>query len=190
MKHTDYQHFAAQIIELLKVDEDYRNQLIEKGRLGEGYDDEMARIHHHNADRLHAIIEEIGYPTARKVGPEASEAARRIIQHAIGRPAFMRRAAALLEEAVRNHQADPRTLTYWSDRIAVLEGGRQRYGTQFDWDEHGAMNPTPYDDLALVNQRRKAMGLNTLEEQTAWMRQRMIMENQKPPRDFEARKRA
>ena len=75
-----------------------------------------------------------------------------------------------------------------SDRIAVLEGKKQQYGTQFDWDDSGTMNPNPYDDLVKVNQRRKDLGLNTLEEQTAIIRQNVQDEHQAPPKDLNIRK--
>lgn len=80
-------------------------------------------------------------------------------------------------------------MAYLTDRIAVLEGKPQRYGTQFDWDENGELSPNFIDDLALVNQRRQALGLNTLEEQTAVIRGQAKRENQLSPTDLDKRKR-
>ena len=64
----------------------------------------------------------------------------------------------------------------------------QLYGTQFDWDKSGEMSPNFFDDVTKVNERRKQIGFNTLEEQIGIMRKRVKDENQFPPIDFEKRK--
>jgi hypothetical protein len=93
-----------------------------------------------------------------------------------------------LEIAVRESKADPKSLAYLTDRIAVLEETPQLYGTQFDWDENGKLCPNHFDDLTKVNERRKLIGLNTLEEQTEIIRKRVQDEKQTPPKDFDNRK--
>ncbi|MGD1840067.1 MAG: DUF6624 domain-containing protein [Thermonemataceae bacterium] len=175
---------------LKNADLSLRNELIKKGQLGEGYNEAMAQLHNHNAEVLNEIIDDIGYPTSEKVGAEASEAAWLVIQHAIGKPSFMKKCAALLESLVSEYKIDLRPLVYLTDRIAVFEGKPQLYGTQFDWDENGLLSPSLFDDLTKVNQRRKALGFNTLEEQTQLMRKQVESENQKPPADFKERKQA
>lgn len=70
---------------------------------------------------------------------------------------------------MQEKQADPKNLAYLTDRIAVLEGSQQLYGSQFDWDESGELKPNRFDDLDRVNQRRASIGLNSLKEQTAVM---------------------
>jgi len=182
-----YPHHASKIIKLKQKDLAFRDQLIASGKLHDGYNQEMESIHIENAETLDAIIDQIGYPTIEKVGKEASEAAWLVIQHAISRPAFMRKCAQLLEVEVSNNNADPIPHAYLQDRIAVLEGENQLYGTQFDWDENGQMSPNTYDDIDKVNQRRQALGLNTLEEQTELIRARIKKENQKPPKDYKLR---
>lgn len=186
----DIQSIAKKIISLKEKDESLRNELIRKGELSNGYNKEMAALHNSNAKELNQIIEHIGFPTPEKVGEVASEAAWLIIQHSIGQPDFMKKAAKLLEEAIGQNKVAPKGFAYLTDRIAVLEGRPQLYGTQFDWDENGEMNPQPYDNIVKVNQRRKAVNLNTLEEQIEIMQQRVITENQRPPKDFEERKQA
>ena len=180
---------AKRLIQLKDDDLALRKTLIDNGELGEDYHPAMEALHNRNADYLDEIIATIGYPTIEKVGQEANDAAWLIIQHAIARPDFMRKCLGLLEEAVARKQADPKHLAYLSDRIAVYEGRAQRYGTHFDWDENGKMSPRPFDDLAKVNQRRRSLGLNTLQEQTAIMRQQAKKENQIPPKDLEIRRR-
>ncbi|MFK7971255.1 MAG: hypothetical protein AB8F95_12850, partial [Bacteroidia bacterium] len=98
------------------------------------------------------------------------------------------KALALLKKATESQQVDPKHEAYLADRIAVFEGKPQRFGTQFDWDENGGLSPNAYDDVDKVNQRRRAIGLNTLEAQTLLIRQQAERENQAPPADFEQRK--
>lgn len=182
------QQIARKIIELKNADLALRQQLIETGRLGKGYNKEMEKLHTQNAEMLSEIIDSIGYPTIEIVGEEASEASWLIIQHAIGSPDFMRKCAKLLEKEVIKDKAKLKNLAYLTDRIAVFEGKPQLYGTQFDWDEHGQLSPNNFDDLFKVNKRRKSIGLITLEEQTEIIREQAKKENQAPPADFEKRK--
>lgn len=176
------------IISLKNADLELREKLISCGRLGEGYNEEMATIHTKNAEKLNQIISTIGYPTVKKVGKEAAYAAWLVIQHSIGHPDFMKKCAKLLDEAVTKNEADPRNLAYLNDRIAVFENRHQMYGTQFDWDENGNLSPNPIDDLNKTNERRKAIGLNTLQEQTEIIRKQAEDENQQPPKDLDYRK--
>lgn len=184
----DYKDVAERIIGLKNADMELRDKLVQSKQLGKGYNEEMRKLHHRNAGILNEIIDAIGYPTIDKVGKEAHEATWLIIQHSIGQPDFMRKCVKLLENAVREKKATPGNLAYLTDRIAVFEGKPQRYGTQFDWDENGELSPEPFDDLIKVNQRRKAIGFNTLEEQTEIIRRRAKNENESPPTDFEKRR--
>jgi len=181
--------FAQEIIQLKEADGNFRNKLVKAGKLSNGYNPDMENLHIQNAKKLNSIIEHIGYPTPEKVGQEASEAAWIIIQHAISLPSFMKRCATLLKKAVAENETDPKNLAYLTDRIAMFEGNKQIYGTQFDWDENSEMSPYPYDDLLKVNERRKLLGLNSLEEQTKEIRKRIKDENQHPPKDLLERKR-
>lgn len=184
----DYKSIAEKITDLKNADLALRGKLIENGQLGEGYNEDMQKLHNRNADILNGIIDAIGYPTIDKVGEEASEAAWLVIQHSIGQPEFMKKCLALLESAVNENKADPKNLAYLADRIAVFEGKPQLYGTQFDWDENGQLSPNPFDSLLNVNERRKSIGLSTLKEQTAIIRRQAQNENQSPPIDSEKRK--
>jgi len=176
------------IIKLKNADLACREKLLQSGLLNEGYNIAMQKLHNHNADQLDNVINSIGYPTIAKVGQEASVAAWLVIQHAIARPVFMKKCARLLSEAVRQSKADPKHLAYLTDRIATFEGSPQKYGTQFDWDENGQLSPNEFDSLSNVNQRRKSIGLNTLEEQIQIIRGQAKLENHAAPKDLTERK--
>ncbi|ASK28708.1 hypothetical protein CEY12_00650 [Chryseobacterium sp. T16E-39] len=184
----NYKSFAKRIIQLREADLEFRDHLIRKGQLGNGYHTGMEELHNKNAAILGEIISAIGYPTTDKVGTEASEAAWLVIQHSIGRPEFMKDCAVLLKDEVDHGKADPKNWAYLSDRIAVLQEKPQLYGTQFDWNENGELSPNAFDSLMQVNERRRSIGLNTLEEQIELIRKRVKKENQLPPKDFDERK--
>ncbi|ASW76398.1 hypothetical protein IQ37_07170 [Chryseobacterium piperi] len=184
----NYQRIAQKIFDLKNADLELRDRLVKEGEIGEGYDEEMEKLHNENAKSLNSIIETIGYPTIDKVGKEASEAAWLIIQHSIGQPSFMKKCAELLKNAVDEQKADVVNLAYLTDRIAVLEGRSQLYGTQFDWNENGELVPNPFDDVVKVNKRRQSIGMNTLEEQTSLIQDRAKKEKHTPPKDFDRRK--
>lgn len=183
-----YNEIAEIIVGLKNTDLELRKKLILCGQLSNGYNEEMKELHNRNAKILSDIIDKIGYPTKNKVGEEASEAAWLVIQHSIGQPEFMKKCLNLLEVAVSENEANPKKMAYLTDRIAVFEGKPQLYGTQFDWDVNGNLSPNIFDNLTKVNERRKSIGLITLEEQTEKIREQAIKENQSPPSDFEIRK--
>ena len=179
---------AQKIIKLKNEDLAFRDQLIADGQLGQGYHPKMEEIHIRNAKELEKILDEIGYPTISKVGKEANQSAWLIIQHAISLPSFMKRCRDLLGIAVEHKEASSIHLAYLTDRIASFEDQLQLYGTAFDWDENGIMNPKPYDDLYKVNQRRADLGLHSLEEQTQLMRRQAKQEQERPRSDKVKRK--
>lgn len=179
---------AAKIINLKNADLALRQRLVKTGELSDGYNEEMRALHNSNAAALQNIIAVFGYPIIAKVGKEANEAAWLVIQHAIEQPQFMKTCLNLFRKAVEENEADPKSLAYLSDRIAVFEGKPQLYGTQFDWDENGEFSPNLYDDVVAVNRRRKAVGLNTLQEQTDLIRANAKQENLLPPKDLEQSK--
>lgn len=76
---------------------------------------------------------------------------------------------------------------FLEDRIAVLEGRPQRFGTQFDWDARGELSPQPIDDPAGVDARRATVGLEPLAVRTAELRARAAAEGDRAPADPAAR---
>lgn len=123
-----------------------------------------------NLKRFKEIIAACGWPKTNK----DSHSAWLLVQHADSDLAFQRLARALLETSVRAGVAAPRDLAYLADRIAANEHRPQEYGTQFTQPDRCHLVLDPVDDRALVNQRRLAIGLQSLEEYEAEGRRRFI----------------
>lgn len=131
-----------------------------------GYHPRMEELHKQNAARLKEIIAEHGWPGRSLVGEDGAIAAWFITQHAISDPAFQRRALELLREAHSKGEVSEKALAFLEDRICIFEGRPQIYGTQFEHDEYGMPQPSPIADPEHVNERRIAIGMNTIEERT------------------------
>ena len=73
--------------------------------------------------------------------------------------------------------------------IRVYEGRPQVYGTNFDWDENGELNPTPIQNPGVVEELRKSVGLPSLVQDIQEKRMRMASSNEKPPEEIAADRR-
>jgi hypothetical protein len=113
---------------------------------------------------MKVIIEAHGWPGKSLVGEDGTNAAWILIQHGRHDPEFLKRCLVLMEEAVSEGEAAPQDLAYLIDNVRMLEGRPQLYGTSFTWTPDGTLVPTPIEDEAQVDERRKAMNLPTMEE--------------------------
>jgi uncharacterized protein DUF6624 len=173
---------AAELIALIAEDDAVRARLAADGSLFRGYHPEMEAVHRANAARLRAIVAASGWPTRSSVGEEAASAAWRILQHAIGEPAFVRAMVPLVRDAAARGEASAAELAMLEDRIAVNEGRLQRYGTQYDWDPtFTAMVPMiGVEEPDGVEERRRSVGLPPM----VWRRP---PPGEPPPGDWAAR---
>jgi hypothetical protein len=175
----------AELLALAAEDAAVRERLAAEGSLWAGYHPEMEAVHRRNAARLRAIVEQIGWPGRSAVGEDGAHAAWLVLQHAIGEPAMMRGMLPALERAAASGEASTVDLAMLVDRIRVLEGRPQRYGTQYDWDETGMwMVPIgSVEDPEAVDARRRAVGLGPM----VW--RKPPPEGEPAPDDVEARQR-
>jgi hypothetical protein len=109
--------------------------------------------------RMKEVVAAHGWPGKTLVGKDGAQAAWLLVQHADRDVAFQRMCLGLMEQAMRDGEAEPASYAYLVDRVAVNEGRKQTYGTQF-----AALDtPRPIEDEANVDERRKAVGLDSLE---------------------------
>lgn len=167
------QELADRLTAMAEDDKRTLAALTERGELpAPDYHPEMRAVHERNAEALERILDEHGWPGVSLVGEAGGEAAWLIAQHAMSRLDLMERCASAVEEAASVGEAPGWQSAYLRDRLCVLNGEPQRYGTQFDVDEDGWPVPCPIADPAMVNLRRWALGLDSLEDRVEKLRER------------------
>lgn len=119
------------------------------------------------AERLREIIDEHGWPTPDMVGDEGGSAAWLIAQHADFDIEFQRQVLDLMRSAVAAGDAGPSELAFLEDRVAVNAGQPQTYGSQIRCAEGQALPATPIADQDQVDERRREIGLDPLDEYLA-----------------------
>ena len=183
---------AALTLELLSMaaeDLRVREELASDGSLFEGYHPRMRDVHERNAERLSAILHEHGWPSRSLVGEKAAQAAWLILQHAISNPGLQRHGLWVLRTVVAAGEVPPVHVAMLEDRIRSNEGRSQLYGTEFDWDEQGQLNPLPIEDEENVDVRRREVGLGPLALDIQRKRELAAREGEHPPLDWKARQR-
>ncbi len=180
--------WRAQLIAAAMRDHETRTRLAKSGALFGGYHPEMERVHLENAALLERVFDAIGWPGRGLLGDDGAGAAFLILQHAISRPDLQRRGLALMLDAIPQGQANALDAAYLTDRIAVMEGAPQTFGTQFDWDAHALLSPAPIIDPENVDERREAVGLPPMAETIAHMRANAAAEGETAPADLAQRR--
>jgi hypothetical protein len=168
---------------MAQEDRALRDDLAAQGLLFDGYHPRMEEVHRRNAARLSALLDRHGWPGKALVGEDGAEAAWLVLQHAISEPALQRRGLVLLRQAALAGEVGAWQVAYLEDRIRFFEGRPQVHGTQYDWDEHGQLSPHPIEDVDRVDERRRAVGLGPLQENTRRMREDAARSGEGPPRD-------
>lgn len=181
------EHLRQDLVAMAESDASVRNELVADGSLAsQGYHPRMEAVHKSNALRLACIIEQHGWPGESLVGEDGARAAWLIAQHAIGNPTFMRRCLSLLKQAAAEREVPKWQVAMMEDRIRMYEGRPQVYGTQFQPDENGELVPYVIEDPSNVNDRRQAVGLNTLEERVCEMQAQSAEEKLPAPPGWKA----
>jgi hypothetical protein len=125
------------------------------------------RLTARHGDRLSAIMDEYGWPTADMVGEDVARAAWLIAQHADRQLDVQRRALKLMQQAVSAGSASPRDLAFLRDRTLVNEGRKQIYGTQIAGVKDGAPVPWPCEDPERMDELRAEVGIEPFDKYVA-----------------------
>lgn len=166
-----------------------RASLIADGSMFQGYNGDLRAIHNRQAKALADIVDRQGWPGKSMAGEDGAAAAWMIVQQAIGLPRFMRACLEIIETEVAKGEVPRWQMALLTDRIRWLEGKKQVYGTQFDWDDKGELNPVPIEDAAAVDARRALADLVPLAEGTQQRRREAAQNGELPPGDLTARRR-
>lgn len=151
-------------------DLDTRQQLVDSGELfttDQSYHPVMKAVHEANNKRIKQILDQYGWPGYTLVGQEGSEAAWLIIQHAVLDPEMQRSALSMMKDAVDKGDSDPIMMAMLHDRVLMLEGKPQVYGTQHVVDpDTDQLIPYQIENPKAVDSLREQVGLEPLAIQT------------------------
>ena len=151
-----FPEIAQEIIGMTEVDQDMREKEINEPDF---LDDTIDKK---NTEGMKEIVEEIGWPSVSKVGKKASIDAWLLVQHADHDVDFQSYCLSLMNELPAG-EVRAEDIALLTDRVRVNSGQPQVYGTQFR-EMDGKHVPKDIEGIENVNERRKAIGLDTLEE--------------------------
>ena len=119
-------------------------------------------INDQNLNRIIEIIDAQGWPKKSVVEGSAATTVFLIIQHSDIE--IQKKYLPLMKEAANNGEADWSLLALLIDRVNIREGKKQIYGSQITRNEDGSFSVKDLQDPEYVNQRRKEVGLEPIEE--------------------------
>lgn len=163
----EYGSISKEIEDMYIRDQDMRRRALENNGVIETDEDEV--LDQKNTARMKEIVNQIGWPTVSKVGREVSEMAWLLVQHADHDVEFQKRCLQLMRE--QPEEVSISDIAYLEDRICVNEGNPQIYGTQF-YGEGTNYGPRPIKDPENVNERRKKLGMESLEEYREYLKEK------------------
>ena len=130
----------------------------------------MIRGDHGRTLRLKEIVARYGWPGKSLVGIEGRSAAYLLIAHAVKDPAtgapdveFQRFCVDLMSKLATG-EVEGVQLASLTDRVLLYEGKKQVYGMMLTRNEKNEKVPQPIEDEAHVDERRKKIGLESLDE--------------------------
>jgi hypothetical protein len=152
-----------ELLAMVKEDQEARNAALKTGFGDSAAARRVEEIDRKNTARLKEIVAKYGWPGRTLVGDEGAHAAWLLVQHADRDRAFQKDCLVLMRAVVRRGEVSAKDLAYLTDRVLVGENKKQVYGTQFKVAD-GKMVPSPIEDPANVDKRRKEVGLPPLAE--------------------------
>jgi hypothetical protein len=171
----DYKVISQQLDELHQKDQYFRillDSLVRKAKLDWQHPQVQALLPQArfqdslNLATVKQLLDMYGWMGQDQVGKQANETMFLVIQHADS--ATMTHYFPLLTQSVELGQSPSRFHAMMLDRILTDRGHPQVYGTQLKQDEKTKrFVPFPIANEALVNERRKKMGLETLHQYLA-----------------------
>lgn len=126
----------------------------------------MSKIDLANQRQLEKILETIKIPTTKNIGVDGAEAVWLIAQHAGYNLNLMKKALRLMRQATRTNPKDGyyKGIPYLVDRINIMEGNSQVFGTQFWAGSSGKPEPYPIVDRREVENLRRLYGIRPFSE--------------------------
>jgi len=128
----------------------------------EAFKDSIFKTNQHKAKK---ILDEYGFVGYDLAGEEGSRNFWLIVQHSDHNPEFQKEALQQMNIEVKKGNANSNNYGLLIDRVKLNTGQKQIYGTQVGYNpETGQAFSKNLADSVNVNQRRKSIGLEPLEE--------------------------
>lgn len=116
-----------------------------------------------NLAKVELILNRYGWPGAEQIGAQNNYTLFTTIQNADFET--QEKYIPLMEKAVKSGTLNPNNFANLIDRKTLVQRGQQIYGTQINGNwQTGEYKFAPIADKKHVNERRKEIGLGTLEE--------------------------
>jgi len=135
----------------------------ERAKVRAVYARDIAPLDRAHTERLKNLLQGRGWFSPSEVGDQAANAAFLIVQHS-GDIALMKLALSKMEDPALKGQIPSTHTALLYDRIALMEGRLQRFGTQVSRCENGRYVPPDVEDAAGLDARRSAAGLPPMKD--------------------------
>jgi hypothetical protein len=160
----------TELLRRMSLDQELRGKYLQDTE-NQALGAQLTEVDRDNTRWLKETLKARGWPGYTLVGRDGSMAAWLLAQHADLEPAFQEEVLAILGSAVERGEASGAHLAYLTDRVRLAQGKTQVYGTQFHTVDGKAV-PLPLENPEQVDERRRAVGLITLEEYSEQMNSR------------------
>lgn len=124
-------------------------------------EEEVEQLDEKNAEQLEKIIDRYGWPDRRATSRMANKSAFLIVQHNFQ---IQEKYLPMMLESAKRGETPAHYVAYLQDRILMTNGESQLYGSQM-LIINGKKYLWPIKDMEKVDERRKEMGLRSLEEE-------------------------
>lgn len=170
---TSYSVVINQLIRIDDRDQLYRNQIEDVQKKYGGDSKElkllfktMKETDSLNLIEVEAIIEKYGWLDYNTIGSQANTTLFMVIQHSDLKT--QEKYLPIIREAVKNGNAKAHNLALLEDRVALLQGKKQIYGSQVSWNmKTNIAFVAPLYDPDNVDKRRAGVGLQPLKDYLA-----------------------
>ena len=126
-----------------------------------------------NLFAVRQIFKSYGYPGYDKVGEESSNQFWLLVQHADKHPEFQDSVLNKMKTEANKKNASLPNYAYLVDRVKVNTNQLQIYGTQMKINGAGtSYEPKPVFEPEKLNERRRLVGLTTIEDYVNTMNER------------------
>lgn len=163
-----YQDRDWGIITPIKIDCDKQKEVLEDVLINDQQNRDSGqvkdlKVDKENLEKVLGIIENCGFPTLQVVGQKGMTSTFLVIQHSTRK--IREKYLPKIKSCAAKGDLSLQEVALMEDRLLMESGEKQKYGTQITSDNlSGGWKLYSVEDLKNVNERRKTMGLGSLQE--------------------------